>query len=246
VSSNPHVEIISRLPADVHSVKVEDSGGKTRWRPVHKLLRSDTILMTKEGRPFMMKGSPGRRSHKPRKYDKPKKGQRKKTESPNPHIPEDLEVVAGQRANFIEKDPLSQVIRESPDSTDVLQEIMSGLAEEAASIAYDRLREEQKGRPTSVISTRRIQALKALGETWLKRTEQLDERDIDLGGPAFQNLWRFLMSTFRTAMVQSNLSSESIQHVMTNLGQQVDDDLWVTNAQKAMRGNMFSVSSQSR
>ena len=243
--SNPHIDIISRLPADVRALKVEDASGNIRWRPVHKLLRSDIIQLTKEGRPFMQRGVPGRKAHIPKKYQKSRKFPSSspppppsKVESPSPAVPDDIEISAGMRETFIAKDPLSQVIRESPDSTDVLQEVMSGLAEESASIAFDRMKEEKKGRPTSVISTRRIQGLKALADTWLKRKEQLDDREIDLGGPGFQNLWRFLMTTFRNAMLESNLTSESIQHVMTTLGRQVDDDLWVVNARKAMRGDM--------
>ena len=87
-------------------------------------------------------------------------------------------------------------IGENPESSDLLHLVMVGLAEESASIGFERAEAEREGKGTSTISVRRIGALKSVAETWLRRKEQLVDREIlRVGHPFKVNYSRALEGT---------------------------------------------------
>jgi len=219
-------QILALIPDEATRVKVHDEKGHERWRDITEghdaVLASDQIIVL-SGKPVTMKGTPGRR---------------KKTPTPKAPPPVNQTVAALQaaKAAFFESDPLLLQIDSGLESEDLLHLVMRGFAQEAASLNFERVEAERNGKETSQLSIRRINALKALGETWIKRKEQLAGRTIDLESPAFVTLFGFMLETFREAMLQGNVPRDQAEIVFARLSDRMDDDTWEQEARNKMRG----------
>ena len=97
-------------------------------------------------------------------------------------------LMAQQRAEFIDEDELVKVIQEHGGASDVLFNIKREVAREAASLHFERIETEKRGRDTSQISSRRIDALKKIAEIELK-VRELEAEKFDFTSPRFQKLF---------------------------------------------------------
>lgn len=186
--------------------------GQTRYKDVSDLADTDEILLKGDGTPIVMRSSPGRRS--------------------TPNIgPENATIaeVLKKKDSHLATDPLLQMTRHDPESPNVLQEVMVGISEEVASINFERKEAERRGKDTGTLSQRRIQGLRALAETWLKRKEQITSREIDLDSKPFDAVFQFIMETFRDAMGAAKMRPEAIETVFAKFALMIDDD-WKNEA----------------
>lgn len=211
--------LLSLCSPDVSRIQVRDEKGKVRWRGLQELVLSDEIQIKQDGMPVTMKGSPGRKEFK------------SKIGPVNVVV---AKLMADKQA-ALKDDPLLRVVKTSPESTDVLQNIMVGLAEEAGSIAFEREEAERLGEPTSQISGRRISALKAVADTWLRRKEQVVARTIDMDSPVFQTIMGYVFETFRGAMVDSELDDNAIKVVFSRVAKKIDAEEWKAEAKNRMK-----------
>ena len=93
------------------------------------------------------------------------------------------------------------------------------------------------GKPPEVSpSIRRIGALKALGDAWIKRKEQLSGSTIDLESTAFRHLFGFMLDTFRESMLQGNVPRDQAEAVFARLAERMNDDTWEQEARNKMKG----------
>jgi hypothetical protein len=181
------------------------------------LADSDEIQTNKFGDPIVMKGSPGRK---------------------NPTVvgPANatVAVLLTRKQSLLDTDPVLLKTRKVPDSPDVLHEVLVGLSEEAASLRFERDEAAREGKDTSGLSAKRVQALRAVGDTWLKRMDQMAGKTIDIDSPGFQALFKFLMETMRGAMNSSKLRDEQIGTVFAKFSSMMDDD-WKVEAKNRMK-----------
>jgi len=219
-------QILALIPDDATRLKVHDEKGHERWRDITE--NYDAVLPTDEiivlsGKPVTMKGTPGRR---------------RKAPAPKAPAPVNQTVAALQhaKADFLRSDPLLQLLTEGVDSEDILHEVMRGFAQEAGSLLFERQEAERNGKETSQLSIRRINALKALGETWIKRKEQLSGKMIDLESTAFEKLFAFMLETFRETMLQGNVPRDQAETVFARLSDRMDDETWELEARNRMKG----------
>ena len=108
------------------------------------------------------------------------------------------------------------------------------IGEEAASLRFERMEAERKGTDTSQLSMRRVAALKAIGDTWIKRKEQIQSRMIDLESPSFQALFQFISETFVRAMQSAGVRQELSDTVIAQFAKQLDDS-WKNEAKSRMK-----------
>lgn len=210
-------EIVDSLSEDAKRIKVEDENGQKKWRDVDDLHDTDSIILKADGEPYIMNTKPGRKA--------------------NPKIQAANEVVGEKiRQKNIQEDhdPLLRTIKADPDGSRVLDHILTGLAEEAFSLRYERSEAERQGEKTSAISVRRVNALKALGDTYLKRKEQIGSSSVDMDSNAFKTLFEFILETFRGAMEDSNLRTEMIETVFAKLTKRLEDN-WEEEAKNKMK-----------
>lgn len=210
-------EILDNLSEDVKRIKVEDENGQKKWRDIDGLHDTDSIILKANGEPYLMNTKPGRKA--------------------NPKIQAANEVVGEKiRQKNIQEDhdPLLRTIKADPDGNRVLDHILTGLAEEAFSLKYERSEAERQGQQTSAISVRRVNALKALGDTYLKRKEQISTSSVDMDSNAFKILFEFILETFRGAMEDSNLRTEMIETVFAKLTKRLESN-WEDEAKNKMK-----------
>lgn len=211
-------DLLAKVPPSATRVKVLTAKGQRKYKALDDLADDDMIQTNKDGDPIVMKGKPGRKS--------------------TPNIgPANATVAAilQRKQSALQGDSILKTIGSSPDSPDVLHEVIKGLGEEAASLKFEREEAARDGKDTTAISSRRVQALRATAETWLKRADQLGSKLIDLEGAPFAALFRHQMETLRDAMLGSRMRDEQIEMVLNKFADIVDSDDWKNEANIRMK-----------
>ena len=211
-------KLLKKVPEGADRIQVKTETGKTRYRKIHELLDTDVIQVKKNGDPIVMMDSPGRRGEV---YIGPA----------SPLVAETLR----HKEESLRDDPVRKEVTENPESPDVLHQVIVGLSEEAASIHFERQQAERRGDETSILSNRRIAALKAVGDTWLKRREQIQARGVDMDTPAFEAVLRFLLETFKEALDACGVRPQMSDTVFAQLGKVLDDDSWKDEAKRRIK-----------
>lgn len=223
-------ELLALIPLDAVRVKVKTEKGHEKYRSVNPsegdfddVLDSDEIVLV-GGKPITMTKVPGRKKSTP--LPKP----------PTPTTPKNAQTQAAKLA-FLDNDPLLKLIEQGVESEDILLLVMRGFAQESASLEFERMTAEAEGKETSTLSIRRINALKALGDSWIKRKEQLAGKTIDMGSPAFGRLFAFMTDTFREAMLDGGIARDQVETIFARLHDRMSDETWEQEAQNKMKGD---------
>jgi len=210
--------LIALCPEDALRIKVVDEFGKDRYREIEDVRDTDTIATDRAGQPITMKGKPGRK-----------------------YSPREAPIANTAVANAIrrkdatrENDVILSVTKDNPESPDVLRGVMSELAEEAASLRFEREEAERNGQDTSTLSVRRARVLQAVGDTWLKRKSQLSAEAMDLDSPEFAAVFGFMIETFKKAMLECNSRPEMIETIIAKFASMLDEE-WKSEAKKRVR-----------
>lgn len=206
------------VPPEAVRIKVVDEFGRIRFRKFPDIQQGDTPLLNDSGLPIFFEGRVG----------KPKKDEILLPATPL--IGDLLRIKQGHLRN----DPILQAAESAPESSEVLNQVVLAIGEEAASLRFERMEAERKGTDTSQLSMRRVAALKAIGDTWIKRKEQIQSRVIDLESPAFQALFQFISETFVRAMQSANVRQELSDSVLAQFVKLLDD-AWKNEAKSRMK-----------
>lgn len=210
------------IPKGATRVQVTDEVGKLVWRKPSDLRDTDTIKFNPNtGEPYVMYGSPGVST--PQSAGTPSTAT---TTTSNAVI----SAIKSRKKDVLDKDEVVSVAKSTPESADILTKVIAGIAEESASLYFERLEAERKGESTSQISMRRVQALKAVGDTWLKKKEVLASTGVDLDSPAFKIIFTHIAETFRQACDIAGVRPEMSESVFAEFGRLVDDQDWVADA----------------
>ena len=203
-------DIIGTLPPGVTRIRVKDEVGNIKWRNLEDVRDTDEIVLKTDGTPAVMGGAPGRK-------------QKREREPRNEMVAKIME----ERAEALLTDPLVRSVKADPESPDVLQQVMVGISEEAASLKFEREEAERKGDTTSQISMRRVNALKAAGDTFLKHREQIDAQGVDLDSRAFSAVMEFIGETMHTVLVRDcHQRPEEAQTIMTKFATMLNSGEW--------------------
>lgn len=211
------------IPEGVSRVQVTDEVGKVVWRKPSDLRDTDSIKFNPNtGEPYVMYGSPG-------------VAQASSVANTNPPASNAvISAIKSRKKDLIDKDDIFNTTKTKPESSDVLTKVIQGLAEESASLHFERTEAERKGEATSQISMRRVQALKAVGETWLKKKEVLASKGVDLESPSFKIVFTHIAETFRRACDIAGVRPEMSESVFAEFGRLVDDVDWIAEAKSKM------------
>lgn len=216
------------IPKGATRVQVEDEYGKLIWRKPSEVLDTDTIRINfKTGEAFVMYGKPGVPS-----------SSTKNTNIPSPptqiNHQSNINQLQQRKQAKLNNDAVFDQTKKNADSSEVLTNVLVGLAEESASLAFEREEAERRGESTSQISLRRVNALKAVGDTWLKKKEIMSSKSIDMESKAFKKLFGHIAETFRKACDESGVRPELSESVFATFGKMIDDPEWMLDAKKAM------------
>jgi len=211
--------LLAGLPKTVRRVKTTDPTGKEKYKhPDDVDLDHDEIMLNSRGEPIVMKGRPGRR---PLNVLKP--------------ISAMVSDIEDARSHHLEFDPLRAQTAMDLDSELVFRSIMTGLAEEAAHLEFERKEAARQGQDTTGIAIKRARVLKSMTDAWLKRKQQTEGGIIDLDSAAFQALFGMILETFRDALTDAGTRPEHIETVFSKLALALKDDGWKQDAKARMR-----------
>lgn len=216
-------EVLPHIPSTAKRVKIQNASGQEKWRDPEERENGDKVIIS-NGEAGFMYSKPGRKSSKEREDEV----------TPQPTTV-DAEESSLLRKRFMERDMISSRVCENPSGESVLDAVLDALAEEQASLAFERKTAESRNAPISQISLRRVNALKTMGELWFKRKEQLATKEIDLASDEFARLLQFVIATFIEAMEKSQVDQDSIAVVGQTLLSLIRDESWVSQARKKMR-----------
>lgn len=209
--------IIAGLPSETRRVQVKSVEGKTSYkRPEDINLDTDEILLASDGRAVVMRGKPGR-----------------KTTKLSP-VSNNVEEVMEARAEHLKTDNLLSTTLTGAESEAVMDSLLAALAEEAASIAFEKAEAERHGHDTSSLSAKRARILKMTADTWLKRRDKNLSGSIDMDSPAFETLFAFILETVRESMTDAGLRAEHIETVFAKISKRLQDN-WKEEAKARLK-----------
>lgn len=110
--------------------------------------------------------------------------------------PEEIARLEEEKLKFIESDPIYTSIGKIEEFETTLQRIKLEIAREAASLHYQRIETEKKGKDTSHVSAKRIDALERIAKLELK-LRQADKDSISLSGEKIQKIFLLWVETMR-------------------------------------------------
>jgi len=212
-------QTIAKIPPGVDRVLVITEKGEQKYKAIADISVTDDIQFAKNGDPIVMRVKPGRP---------------KKAPTIAPVTPAVKELVKHKHI-ALEKDPVLCAVKQDLDSPEVIRQVMLALGEEAASLKFERVEAERVGADTSGFSLRRVNALKAFIETWLKRREQAGVKDINPKTPAGQALVRFIAQTYKEAMEALGLRDEMIKTIFSKVAAAMDSDDWANELRNRMK-----------
>ena len=131
--------------------------------------------------------------------------------------------------------PITREVEKNPDGEDTFNLILGGMADEAASIEFDRLEAQRNGQDASDLATKRARILKGVAELILHR-KKMSEISIDLDSVQFQNLFKFILQNFKESMEDSGMRSEQIETTFSKLVARLSDSSWKEEAKQKMKG----------
>lgn len=147
-----------------------------------------------------------------------------------------LKALAERKRKTFKRDLVMKTAVHNSESSKLLDAVMIGLAEEATNIKFEKEELERKGESTAALSHRRIMALKAVSDTWLKKRELMTGSGgaIDLGSKEFQALFGFIAETFRTACDDAGARPELIDTIFASFAESISDQDWTAEAKARM------------
>lgn len=225
------------IPPNATRVQVEDEYGKLIWRKPSEVLDTDTVRINfKTGEPYVMFGKPGVPSSNISNTKTPPPNQTRSPVPPsNPQA--NINQLQQRKKAKLNNDAVFDQTKKNADSSEVLTHVLVGLAEESASLAFEREEAERRGESTSQISLRRVNALRAVGDTWIKKKELMSSKSIDLESKTFKKVFGHIAETFRKACDEAGVRPELAESVFATFGRMVDDPEWLVDAKKAMESD---------
>lgn len=219
-------------------VKVVDDLGKTLWKKPDDVLPTDQILLhPKTGLPITMDTEPGRKNKTAPIVPVNNSSTLSASNQAQVAMSSVQMNIANQQLNKINTlmtDKILGNVVNNIESGDVLNSVIEGLAEESASLKFERSEAERKGENTSQLSIRRISALKAVGDAWIKKKEMLSNQMVDMDSKAFKILFGFIAETFRRACDDAKVRPEMAESIFANFGKMVDAEEWLKEAKSRM------------
>ena len=214
--------ILANLPEGVRRVQVIDANGKQVYKKPSEVDASiDEIVLNSDGAPIVMRGKPGRKSKSTLK-------------AVTPQIAE----VEQARAEHLSTDPLRRAAKRNAEGEDVFNALIAAMAEEAASVEFDKAETARHGGDTATLSAKRARILKGMADTWLKRKQQVAGGSIDLDSPAFKALFGMILEMFKVAMVESGSRPEHIETVFAKLVASLGQESWKQEARARMKAGV--------
>lgn len=122
-----------------------------------------------------------------------------------------------ERQAYVERQELVQSIRRGDATTDIIDHVLTEIAEELAHLKFERRKAAKEGKSTLQHTATRIASLRTLSETLFKRKEASLAERLDLKSPRFQAVFKVWMSFFHESMEKVGIPEEQIDLVFNQM-----------------------------
>lgn len=211
-------ELLDELPDDAR-VGVKDEFGNEKWRKKDEIRDTDEVRFKVNGNLMMMTGKPG-----------------PPVEDPLQPADKKIAEMLHRKKEHLRSDPLRRALgdKQTGDTKDPLLFILEAIAEETSSLQFDRQQAERNGdiKTSSQLAMRRINGLKALGDTWLKRAEQISAAGVDLDSPAFVRVMELTLDTLFECMQKRGIAADTVQALAADIESAITSEHWRAKAEK--------------
>lgn len=135
--------------------------------------------------------------------------------------------VLKEKAKHLENDRLTTLIETRPNSLEILDQLMYELSRESASLHFERGEAERKGQDTSVLSSKKVTALKSVATIFFKKRDSIINDAFDFSSSRFQRFigW-FFVRVIRPSAKEAELSSEQINVLFDYIGEKLEGEDW--------------------
>lgn len=126
----------------------------------------------------------------------------KPTEQNMPVPVEVVEEIRQQKRDYLAEDNLLKLVRRGSNSFEVLDKLIEEIAEETASMKFDRTFNEGKSADTVKIAKQRALILKSIADLIVTKRELAQSEVLNLKGKKMQAVFKFLIGIVRDSLAQ--------------------------------------------
>jgi hypothetical protein len=122
-----------------------------------------------------------------------------------------LQLVVPDKRDVIKEDPLIKALINEQDTFGLLDVVLTELAEESASLKYERIKKEFDNEPTDRISLRRANILKIINDSIIQKRNLALNDLVNLRSPQWQIVFQELILKVRQTLGDLGYSSEQME-----------------------------------
>ena len=132
-----------------------------------------------------------------------------------------------ERQDHFKGDNLLKLLANKPNSLDVMDMLMFELAREASSLQFERMEAERLGLDTTIISSKKVTALKGVSDIYFRKRDAILGQAFDLKSTRFSKFIEWLLSeVVAKAAREANLTSEQISILFDHIANAFDNEKW--------------------
>jgi len=120
-------------------------------------------------------------------------------------------LVLPSKKDILRDDPLIKGILNEEGVFDLLDIVLGELAEESASLKYERIKKELENKDTDRLSLRRSNILKMISDALVQKRNLALNDFVNLRSPQWQIVFEQIMKKIRQTFVDLNYSSEQLE-----------------------------------
>ena len=129
--------------------------------------------------------------------------------------PVDVKQDLRERIKFVKSQQLVKSIAEGSENT--MEVLLLEIAEEISHLKWERRKASKDGKNTAAYTIGRINGLRSLAETIIRKKESDTSDNFDLKSPKMRKLFEIWMSTFYESMEKSGVNREIIDVVFQQI-----------------------------
>jgi hypothetical protein len=130
--------------------------------------------------------------------------------------PADVKASLRDRVSYVKSQPLVRALAEGAPSV-AMDMLLLEIAEEISHLKWERREAAKNGRSTAQHTVARVNGLRALAETLIRRKEAAIAENLDLKSPRLQKIFKVWMQFFYEAMEKSDVPPEVINVVFQQM-----------------------------
>jgi len=128
-----------------------------------------------------------------------------------------------ERIKYVEKQELTKVVKNGGSTTQIIDILITEIAEELAHLKFKRRKAFQDGGDVRSFTGSRMRHLRSLTELLFKKKESAMAEQLDLRSPRLQKIFKVWMEFFYSSMEKCGISEEMVDLVFQQMKADMKD-----------------------